>query len=295
MFHPTKSILSLLTLALVFSLLLPSCGRRTSAETNETRSPGYGVFIGAERERLFEIMENRGDLRLAVIEGQEFSAGDIREFKKNGRRIYSYLNIGSVETYRDYFDRFRADLLGEYENWPDEFWIDVSDPDWQRFIADEIAGGLIGKGIDGFFIDNCDVYYHYERREIFDGLTAILARLREYGAPLIINGGDVFVSKLLADGRTELIDGVNQECVFTRIKNYEKDILGKQNRSETAYFTEYLDSVSSASLRVYLLEYTTDPALMKKIADHCDRRGFGFYISDSKELDGNTRTGHKGP
>ena len=294
MFHPTKSILSLLTLALVFCILFPSCGRRTAEEAVETQAAGYGVFIGAERERLFEIMESSGELRLAVIEGQEFSAEDIRAFKKGGRRIYGYLNVGSVETYRDYFDRFRADLLGEYENWPDEFWIDVSDPDWQRFIADEIAGELIGKGIDGFFIDNCDVYYHYERRDIFDGLTAILARLREYGAPLIINGGDVFVAKLLTDGKAELIDGVNQECVFTRIKDYEKDVLGKQEKSETAYFTEYLDSVSAAGLRVYLLEYTTDPALMKEIADYCDRRGFGYCISDSKELDGDTRTGDMG-
>ena len=33
------------------------------------------------------------------------------------------------------------------------------------------------KSVDGFFIDNCDVYYYAPRESIFEGLTAILLNI----------------------------------------------------------------------------------------------------------------------
>ena len=61
------------------------------------------------------------------------------------------------------------------------------------------------KGVDGFFIDNCDVYYFMglglegsksqkvSSRKLFQGLKTILKNLRtRYNKPVIINGGDAF-------------------------------------------------------------------------------------------------------
>ena len=258
------------------------------AVTNEYKmeNSDYGVFIGADKDTLNTILDDSGNYEIAVIEGQEFSADEISAFKMGGRRIYSYLNIGSIETFRPYYTDFEDDILGEYENWPDEYWIDVSNESWQDYISGTLAEELYEKGVDGFFIDNCDVYYQYQTDEIYDGLVNIIERLNEYDIEIIINGGNDFVSKLILDGKSGLIDGVNQEGVFSSIKDYDNDVFAKQDKDETEYFTQYLDMAKKAGLDVYLLEYTTDSELAKEIAAYCIREGVKYYISCSVGLDG---------
>ena len=51
--------------------------------------------------------------------------------------------------------------------------MDVANPDWQKFIG-QLSQELYEKGVDGFFIDNCDVYYYDPHESIFEGITAIL-------------------------------------------------------------------------------------------------------------------------
>lgn len=41
---------------------------------------------------------------------------------------------------------------------------------WQRFIVRK-GKGIKNKGLDGFFIDNADVYHHYKKPKIYKGLT----------------------------------------------------------------------------------------------------------------------------
>ncbi|MDE7249245.1 MAG: hypothetical protein K2N82_05025 [Lachnospiraceae bacterium] len=156
----------------------------------------------------------------------------------------------------------------------------------EDYIVENIAKELYEKGVDGFFIDNCDVYYQYQTAEIYDGLVNIIERLNEYDIDIIINGGNDFVSQLILDGKSGLIDGVNQECVFSSIKDYDNDVFAKQDKDETEYFNQYLDMAKIAGLDVYLLEYTTDPELVKEVESYCSREGFRYYISCSVGLDG---------
>lgn len=59
---------------------------------------------------------------------------------------------------------------------------------------DTLAGKLKKKGVDGFFIDNCDVYDYAHKKDIFDGLTVILKKIRAMGKPVVVNGGDIYVT-----------------------------------------------------------------------------------------------------
>lgn len=38
----------------------------------------------------------------------------------------SNLIIGSIEDFRTCFDEYSDFILGEYDNWPGEYWIDMS-------------------------------------------------------------------------------------------------------------------------------------------------------------------------
>ena len=79
------------------------------------------------------------------------------------------------------------------------------------------------KGVDGFFVDNTDVYYNYPQESIYDGILTILDYMDHTGRKIMINGGDCFVKKYLTTEKNVLIDGVNQENVFTAY-DFSKDI-----------------------------------------------------------------------
>ena len=199
----------------------------------------YGVFIGADN-----INKIKG-YNVVVVEPASIDIGGVESLHKTNEKVYAYLNIGSLEEYRTYFNEFKEKTLGLYENWEDEYWMDVSDVAWQKLIVDKLGRDIVDKGFDGFFIDNCDVYYYYPNEEIFNGLSSILQGLRslnmtkKYKIDIIINGGDTFVSKCIENKTaTELFDGVNQECVFTDI-DFENKTYKEKDESDREYFKEY--------------------------------------------------------
>lgn len=102
--------------------------------------------------------------------------------------------------------------------------------------------------------------------------------------PLIINGGDVFVSRCMEeDTACLLFDGINQETVFTDI-NFEEYTHGVRAQSESLYFREYIEKAKAYGLSVYLLEYGADEILSKEIDTYCKKNGFVWYNAEGLEL-----------
>ena len=110
--------------------LLSACSASTSDSAEK-----YIVLIGEDPE----ITEKLSDIDLLVIDAEYFSQNDIARLRENGiREIYSYINIGSIESFRSYDTDFEKYTLGAYENWPEEKWIDVSVPEWQACTASRV-------------------------------------------------------------------------------------------------------------------------------------------------------------
>lgn len=168
--------------------LLSACSAGPSDEAEK-----YVVLIGEDSE----ITEKLSDIDLLVIDAEYFSQNDIAHLRENGiREIYSYINIGSIESFRSYDTDFEKYTLGAYENWPEEKWIDVSAPEWQACTASRVDA-MVQKGVDGFFVDNTDVYYNYPQESIYDGILTILDYMDHTGRKIILNGGDCFVKNIL--------------------------------------------------------------------------------------------------
>lgn len=251
--------------------LLSACSADSSDEAEK-----YVVLIGEDSE----IIEKLSDIDLLVIDAEYFSKNDIAHLRENGiREIYSYINIGSIESFRSYDTDFEKYTLGAYENWPEEKWIDVSAPEWQACTASRVDA-LVQKGVDGFFVDNTDVYYNYPQESIYDGILTILDYMDHTGRKIMINGGDCFVKKYLTTEKNVLIDGVNQENVFTAY-DFSKDVYTKNDQSTREYYTEYLDLVMSHGCTAYTLEYATDPAIRRQAAAYAGKHGYIYYISDN--------------
>ena len=241
----------------------------------------YGVFL-SETEDLARL----GDYGTVVIDAQYFTKEEIAAFRDGGRQVYSYLNIGSLEDFRDYYETYKDLTLAPYENWEEEYWINIADPRWQSFLLDEAAPALLEKGIDGFFVDNCDVYYQFPTKEILDGVAAVMKALTATGKPVVINGGDTWLDAYCEAGGqwNEVITGINQESVFSKIL-WDGDNFGTADPEDREYFTDYVERYAALGAEIFLLEYTKDEALAEEIREYCALKGFRYYISDSIELD----------
>jgi cysteinyl-tRNA synthetase len=166
-----------------------------------------------------------------------FTANQIGQLKANGRnRVISYFNLGSVERSRTYWstvpEGFVAPLdnpdaqLGPYAHYPDEVWIDVGDPDWQRLIVGYVAPRLVAQGVDGFYFDNLEIVERTDsRRQPFcdaqcsQGGLDLVASLRS-AYPNLLFVMQNATSDITRLGTTDscdyatLLDGVAHEDVF---------------------------------------------------------------------------------
>jgi len=187
---------------LVAVLFLCGCGLAGEARPERAFDAPYGVFIGM---RGGEALRDERVLRtrVLVVDPAYFEEREIASLKSSGHTVYGYLNVGSLEVFRPYYGRFRKFVLGRYENWDEEWWVDVSAAPWRDFVVSELAAEYVRKGIDGFFVDNCDVYHYKKSRGIFDGLTEVLRRLS--GAGLEVLSDDLGRRAVVLDEQVRLL------------------------------------------------------------------------------------------
>ena len=284
----------------------------------------YGVFLNSSNSK--KDIEKMSQYRIIVLDAQGFEREDIMALKKTGHTVYSYINLGSVENWRDYYNDYADITFADYEDWDDERWVNSAETKWQTFQYD-LAKDLIGKGIDGFFVDNIDVYYVAKEQpdrhdkegidpvEVFDGVTTILKSYKSLktstgdSAYVLINGGDTYVHdyikgvskkdkndddepygfELPAHGNVDgVLDGVNQEALFGEI-DFDADpddlrVFKPQSSGSSKDYQEYVELVDSVGKDVYLLEYTDDESIMKKVVDYCAKHDFNYFTTDRGDL-----------
>ena len=100
-----------------------------------------------------------------------FTASEINQLKTkaNGakRLVISYMNIGSAENYRYYWqDDWKKGnpswLKKSYEGYDDEIWVKFWKKDWQEIIygnANSYTKKVLLAGFDGIYLDNVEAYY----------------------------------------------------------------------------------------------------------------------------------------
>ena len=66
----------------------------------------WGVFIGSHVRSLKKVKP----YNYIVIDAQQYSKKEIKRLKKGGRKVYSYLSVGTVAKYRTYYKRFKKEI-----------------------------------------------------------------------------------------------------------------------------------------------------------------------------------------
>lgn len=256
-------------------------------EVPDTSAESYGVFLGVDEDSFsIDLFEGHD---MVVVDAQELRKEQLAQLHARGHIVYSYLNVGSIEDFREYYEDFEDICLDRYKNWPEENWIDVTKEEWQRFVTMDLPARIMEKDplVDGLFLDNLDVYFHMassrkyraDSEKAYQALVGILQDYRSMEIPVLINGAEDFVLRLLDEDMEQLIEGVNQETVFTAIADYKRDRFEAQDEEETEHYAEYLEQCAKAGLQVFLLEYTDDLSVEAQIAGFCREHDYRYYIS----------------
>ena len=203
---------------------------------------------------------NQDDIMKEDLKKSKFIFTIWCEYRKKGLNL-SVEAIKSQALLRNFYlkieDLYRnMDVLGTHEN-----------------IAKEIAD----LGFDGFFLDNFDVYYLFPEEKIYQGLESVLQGLQKYKMPIMLNGGDAFVSRVIGENSASLLfQGVNQEDVFTSY-HFDTDTSSVQDSETRKYYQDYLEKAKNAGLSVFILEYKADKELSKEVSSYCKEKHFQWY------------------
>ena len=279
---------------LLSSFLLAGC---TQAQGNpkdekekekENTNEAYGAFLGRS-ENDTTGFEN---YKYISIELDEYQDSTIKELDTKGIYTFAYLNVGSLENYRDYYDQFKHLSIGVYEDWEDEVWINVSDSSWQNFVVNNLAKSFKQRGAYGVYMDNVDVYTiakekHLNYESFALGLKNIIKGVSNLGLKVMINGGSEFLDDM-NDNNDNIFNsvwGYHQEEVFSLIEDYDKNIFGKQDEEDSSYYKEVASFMKKKGKEIFFLEYTKDNNLISQIKSYCESKNYHYYVSSTINLD----------
>lgn len=278
-------------LCLLGVLLLTGCNssKKKTSKGEYTAPQKYGVFLGCDSSSVNKIKNYPN----VAIDLDSFNTNAISTLKQSDCFIYAYLSVGSLEKYRSYYETYKDLTFMDYENWPDERWVNVSNSSWQEHILSE-ANRLKGLGADGIFMDNFDVYYIAKEEydgsdinadDIYQGCLKMLNDLSSTGMKLMINSGTDFLERMKDENRPELsnIKVYAQETIFSKIIDYENNVFSRQDAIEKEYLISIVEFMRYYG-DVLFIEYTKDESLKKEIQEYCDEYNYHYYISDNVDL-----------
>ena len=200
-----------------------------------------------------------------------------------------YISVGSVSDERPYYKKLKPFRLSRLEDWHHEWYLDLRKEEVRKWCVNR-AKEIKAMGFDGWWCDNVDVYEYHKSSEMYNAITSVLKSIKALGGYVMINGGSEYVSKLMDSDKNHkaitFIDGITQEEVISLIKDYDGNgKFGKQTSEMNKWYESYMIRLLRHSIQAFLLEYTTDASVKKKIIDFCQKNNMsGYYISGDVDL-----------
>ena len=276
-----------------FIMLLPllaGCGKNNKSEegSDNINPSDYGAFLGRSDNDVTDFNK----YKYVSCELDEFTDTNIKRLSEKGTNFLAYLNVGSLEEYRDYYDDFVEYTFLDYEDWPDERWIDVSNKSWQAYLINTVAKDFKDRGAYGVYMDNVDVYTIAKENDknyvsFANGIKNIIKGVANLGLKVMINGGSEFLDDMndQEDGIFSSIWAYHQEEVFSLITDYENDKFGKQVKDDTEYYQDIAKIMKNKGKEVFFLEYTKDNTLINEIKSYCESKKYHYYIASKVNLE----------
>jgi cysteinyl-tRNA synthetase len=191
----------------------------------------------------------------------------------------AYVNIGEAEEYRWYYPDIKPGwLFGKNPNWPDHYYIDVNNTEWQQLVLETILPRIFRKGFPGIFLDMVDVASPNLHPSTREGVVALIGKIRrEYPDKVIIMNDGTF----LVDQVSGLIDGVCVESVFSSYNFGSKTYFMRPTNESDQRCDELKGIVKRFGTRIFLIDYAAagDAATKASVVAEARQHGFIPYVS----------------
>lgn len=224
-----------------------------------------------------------------------FTSADIEplKVKPDGTRriVLAYLSMGEAERYRYYWRpewnaaETRPAWLGEENpNWPGDYHVKFSDPDWQKLIfgaPDSYLDRIVAAGFDGVFLDRVDAYQDAGQTtpDAEEAMTRFVARLADHARRLNPNFLIVMQNAEELVGSKSLmarLDAMVKEDLMYGHGNTE-DLNPAPMRRDTL---TNLRRAKRNGLKVFVLEYVTTPEKIAAVRVLARREGFTLHLTE---------------
>jgi len=269
--------------------MLCSCNNKKDNNIDGEKYPyqDYGAFLGRSDNDVTDFNK----YNYVSVELNEFGSSNINRLTEHGTKFLAYLNIGSLENYRDYYDEFESLTFKNYDEWPDERWIDVSNPSWQDFVINTLAKGFKDENAYGVYMDNLDVYTIAKEENLdytayANGIKNIIKGVSDLGLKVMVNGGSEFLDDM-NDQEDLIFNSIwayHQEEVFSLITDYSLNKFEKQTKEDKEYYQEIASIMKEKGKEVFFLEYTIDKSLINEISSYCESKQYHYYIANNIDL-----------
>ena len=214
---------------------------------------------------------------LVVIDGDAATRDVVEALHADGAVVLAYLSAGTLEPYRAWFDEARdADLLLErWEDW-DEWYGAVARPELRRILRRE-ARRLLGRGVDGLFLDNVDMVDTHPAQA--DGMRTLVADLDDEVGPdrlLFAQNGDP-----IELGIIDHLDGWNREDV-TFTFDFEADGYVPVEGADREAAIDAIRAVRAEGVLVTTADYlpVVEPELAAEAAERACSAGAIPFVAD---------------
>lgn len=211
----------------------------------------------------------------------------------NGKRriVLSYLSMGEAESYRYYWKpewdnkETRPPWIGqENAQWPGNFLVNYTDPEWQSLIfgsPQSYLDRVIAAGFDGVYLDRADAFEDRDDATPAkaDAMAGYIKRLADHARRL--NPRFLIVMQnaefLLRDRSLRAkLDGAAKEDLLFGVEHSEaanaKDMVRES--------LNYLRVGKRSGLKIFLLEYVKSPDSVTKLRTLARREKFLLHMSE---------------
>jgi uncharacterized protein (TIGR01370 family) len=224
-----------------------------------------------------------GKFQRVVVEADNVRPTDLQALHEKGAKVFAYMSVGEVAPSRSWYKQVSPDwILGRNRVWDSDV-LDLTDPDWQKFVMDNLVAPLAEKGYDGLFLDTLDSFQLYvtseqERQQQADALAGLLKNIRKTWPQmqLIANRGFEVMPEI-----APLLEAVVAESLFASWDN-AKQVYHPANEEGRKWLLGRLQAIQQDyGLEVIIIDYLP-PAQReeaRKLAERIQALGFTPWIS----------------
>jgi uncharacterized protein (TIGR01370 family) len=224
-----------------------------------------------------------GKFQRVIVEADNVKPDELQALHQAGAKVLAYVSIGEVSASRKCYSQVKPTwILGKNRVWDSEI-MDLTNPDWQQFVIQQLVAPLAAQGYDGLFMDTLDSFQllaktDEARLQQANALADLLRKIHQtYPQMAFVANRGFDVMPQIAP----LLDAVLAESLYASWDNAHQ-VFKPSSAQDTEWLLQKLKGIQRQfGLEIIILDYLppSQRAEASKLATRIQAQGFVPWIS----------------